>query len=136
GMEGLPTARLGRRADGRGDRPSALDPPVGGGTAPGVARRHRVHRVRPLPDRPAVGRPTVSAVVPIVAPDATADIATACAETGFFVVVDHGIDLAPIFDAARRFFALPLEAKERVAMVDDNGYAGIGSRRAGDKEMM
>lgn len=78
----------------------------------------------------------MSAVVPIVAPDATADIATACAETGFFVVVDHGIDLAPIFDAARRFFALPLEAKERVAMVDDNGYAGIGSRRAGDKEMM
>lgn len=78
----------------------------------------------------------MSTRVPIVAPDATDDIARACAETGFFVVADHGIDLGPIFDAARRFFALPLAAKERVAMVDDNGYAGIGSPRAGDKEMM
>jgi isopenicillin N synthase-like dioxygenase len=41
-----------------------------------------------------------------------------------------------LFDTARRFFALPLAAKERCAMVADNGYAGIGSARAGSKEMM
>ena len=78
----------------------------------------------------------MTTAVPIVEVGATDDIAAACAETGFFVVADHGLDLGPIFDAARCFFALPLEAKERSAMVDDNGYAGVGSRRAGSKEMM
>lgn len=78
----------------------------------------------------------MSVTVPIVDVGATGDIATACAETGFFVVADHGLDLDPVFDAARRFFALPVEVKERSAMVDDNGYAGIGSARAGSKEMM
>jgi isopenicillin N synthase-like dioxygenase len=78
----------------------------------------------------------VTAPVPIVEVGATRDIATACAETGFFVVAGHGVATDPVFDAARRFFALPASAKERCAMVDDNGYAGIGSARAGSKEMM
>src|SRR5215211_973258 len=74
--------------------------------------------------------------VPIVGVADAGGIAAACAETGFFVVAEHGLDLDAVFDAARRFFALPVAAKERSAMVDDNGYAGIGSRRAGSKEMM
>jgi isopenicillin N synthase-like dioxygenase len=78
----------------------------------------------------------VSVTVPIVQVGATDDIATACAETGFFVVAEHGLELDPVFDVARRFFALPLEEKERSAMVDVNGYAGVGSARAGSKEMM
>ena len=65
-------------------------------------------------------------------------VAAACADTGFFVVVDHGLDdeLDAAFAAARRFFALPSEAKERSAMVGNDGYAGIGSRRSGGKEML
>ena len=74
--------------------------------------------------------------VPIVDVGATQDIAAACAETGCFVVAAHGLDLDPVFGAARAFFALPPAVKERSAMVDDNGYAGIGSRRAGAKEML
>jgi len=78
----------------------------------------------------------VTVQVPVVDVGATADVAAACAGTGFFVVADHGIDLAPIFAAARSFFALPEAEKERSAMVADHGYAGIGSARAGAKEMM
>jgi isopenicillin N synthase-like dioxygenase len=78
----------------------------------------------------------VSVDVPVVGVDAVADIAAACAGTGCFVIADHGLDLGPIFAAARSFFALPAAEKERSAMVDDNGYAGIGSARAGAKEMM
>jgi isopenicillin N synthase-like dioxygenase len=74
--------------------------------------------------------------VPIVDVGATEDIAAACVDTGFFVVADHGLDLDPVFDAARAFFAQPLAAKQRSAMVADNGYAGIGSPRAGAKEML
>jgi isopenicillin N synthase-like dioxygenase len=78
----------------------------------------------------------VSTEVPVVTVGATADIAAACAETGFFVVAEHGVDLEPIFSAARCFFALPVAEKERAAMIGVNGYAGMGSRRAGHKEMM
>ena len=74
--------------------------------------------------------------VPVVGVGATEDIAAACVDTGFFAVADPGLDLAPVFDAARAFFALPAAVKERSAMVDDNGYAGIGSARAGSKEML
>jgi isopenicillin N synthase-like dioxygenase len=74
--------------------------------------------------------------VPIVDVGATEDIAAACADTGCFVVAAHGLDLDPVFAAARAFFALPLDVKQRSAMVDDNGYAGVGSPRAGSKELL
>ena len=78
----------------------------------------------------------MTVAVPLVGVGDVDDIAAACAGTGFFVLVDHGVDVGPIFTAARSFFALPAAEKERAAMVADNGYAGIGSPRAGAKEMM
>jgi isopenicillin N synthase-like dioxygenase len=78
----------------------------------------------------------VSTTVPVVTVADVGAVAAACAGTGFFVLADHGIDLAPIFASARSFFALSTVEKERSAMVADNGYAGIGSARAGAKEMM
>ncbi|MDQ3175973.1 MAG: 2OG-Fe(II) oxygenase [Actinomycetota bacterium] len=62
----------------------------------------------------------------------------ACVESGFFVVVGHGVDeqMNAVFDAARRFFAMPADAKLAVAMRDDrNGYVPLGASRTGDKEM-
>ncbi|MDQ3310610.1 MAG: 2OG-Fe(II) oxygenase [Actinomycetota bacterium] len=62
----------------------------------------------------------------------------ACVESGFFVVVGHGVDeqMNAVFDAARRFFAVPPDAKLAVAMRDDrNGYVPLGASRTGDKEM-
>jgi len=62
----------------------------------------------------------------------------ACVESGFFVVVGHGVDeqMNAVFDAARRFFAMPPDAKLAVAMRDDrNGYVPLGASRTGDKEM-
>jgi isopenicillin N synthase-like dioxygenase len=78
-----------------------------------------------------------SAVGPDVA-EVVARLDEACVGTGCFVVVGHGLDdeLGRAFEAATRFFALPTAVKERSAMVDDNGYAGVGSGRAGGKEMM
>ena len=61
-------------------------------------------------------------VVPIVdcgAADAPARIDAACRAHGFFVITGHGIDPA-LFDrletASRRFFALPEQRKEAIAM--------------------
>jgi isopenicillin N synthase-like dioxygenase len=83
----------------------------------------------------------VSVDVPLIdlaAPDGPERVAAACTRTGFFVLSEHGLDaeLAAAFDAARRFFALPVAVKDRSAMVGNDGYAGIGSRRAGGKEML
>ena len=47
------------------------------------------------------------------------EVGTACRETGFFYVVGHGVDpkcLAALDVASRRFFALPEEEKNRIAM--------------------
>jgi len=65
-------------------------------------------------------------------------IGSACTTTGFFVVVGHGIaaEMAAVFDAAHRFFSLPLADKTRSAMVDNQGYAGVGSVRSDRKEML
>lgn len=66
-----------------------------------------------------------------------AKIGEACARTGFFVVVDHAIDaaLAPVFDIAQRFFGQSDDVKQRSAMVGNEGWAGVGSRRGDGKEM-
>jgi isopenicillin N synthase-like dioxygenase len=59
----------------------------------------------------------------------------ACREHGFFYATGHGIapDVASgIFDAARRFFALPAEQKAEVAYArsaHNRGYIGLGQER-------
>jgi isopenicillin N synthase-like dioxygenase len=62
-----------------------------------------------------------------------AAIDRACIEVGFFGVVDHGVPPevpAAALDVARRFFALPLDAKRRWAVATapglQRGYGGLG----------
>jgi isopenicillin N synthase-like dioxygenase len=62
-----------------------------------------------------------------------AAIDRACTEVGFFGVIDHGIDEdlpAAALDAARRFFALPVDVKRRWAVAApvglQRGYGGLG----------
>jgi isopenicillin N synthase-like dioxygenase len=66
-------------------------------------------------------------------------IDAACVETGFFVIVGHGleIEIALLLDAARAFFALPQVDKERVPRVDRYGFvphvsAALDPGRASD----
>jgi isopenicillin N synthase-like dioxygenase len=66
-------------------------------------------------------------------------IHAACVETGFFVVVGHGLEaeMARLLDAARAFFALPQVEKERVPRVDRYGFvphmsAALDPGRASD----
>jgi isopenicillin N synthase-like dioxygenase len=53
-----------------------------------------------------------------------ADIHRSCIRTGFFVVVDHGLEdsMSALFGAAERFFASPQSDKELVPRVDRYGY--------------
>ena len=69
--------------------------------------------------------------------EAVGAIGRACRESGFFVVVGHGLDrsLASAFAQAERFFTADPSVREACAMVDDRGWAGRGSSRAGDKEL-
>lgn len=67
-------------------------------------------------------------------------IHAACLETGFFVVVGHGLDepMADLFSAARRFFSLPQADKEAVPRTDRYGYVpyrpwAIDTARASDR---
>ncbi len=69
-----------------------------------------------------------------------AAIHAACLDTGFFVVVGHGLDeeIAAVFDLARRFFQLPQRSKEGVPRFDRYGFvpheaSAIDSTRASDK---
>jgi isopenicillin N synthase-like dioxygenase len=55
------------------------------------------------------------------------EIRKACRETGFFYVANHGVAQALVdaqFEAARRFFALPLEAKLALHMKRSPSTAG------------
>lgn len=55
------------------------------------------------------------------------NIHKACRDTGFFYVANHGIPssvLAAQLEEARRFFALPLEAKMRIAMSKSTCHRG------------
>lgn len=47
-----------------------------------------------------------------------------CRSTGFFAIVGHGMEasLATVFDAARSFFDLPQDLKERVPRVSSFGF--------------
>lgn len=54
-------------------------------------------------------------------------MATVCRDIGFFYVVNHGLspaDMRAPFDAARRFFSLPAERKQAVAMAGSRDYRG------------
>ncbi len=70
---------------------------------------------------------------------AVAAMHAACLDTGFFVIINHGLDaeITSLFDAARGFFALPAESKERTPRVDRYGYVphrdtAIDQSRASD----
>ena len=54
----------------------------------------------------------------------------ACCDTGFFAVVGHGLDdpMAAVFEAARAFFALPQQDKERVPRVNRYGFVPLADR--------
>src|SRR5579872_1331529 len=65
------------------------------------------------------------------------EIRAACEGTGFFYLDNHGVPRAEIdglFAASRRFFALPLEERMKVALTiaKNRGYQPLGSRFYGD----
>jgi len=56
--------------------------------------------------------------------EAIAALRSACEDTGFFVLANHGLDaeLDALFDATHRFFALPQTDKEAVPRIDRYGF--------------
>ncbi len=55
------------------------------------------------------------------------DMAEVCRDIGFFYVVNHGLDASAMqapFDTARRFFDLPSERKQAIAMANSRDYRG------------
>jgi isopenicillin N synthase-like dioxygenase len=65
-------------------------------------------------------------------------IRTACEDTGFLYLTGHGVPqtaVDAIFDASRRFFALPLEERMKVRLMigPNRGYQPLGSRIYADK---
>ena len=52
------------------------------------------------------------------------EVEAACATEGLFVLTGHGMDaeLAAAFEAARAFFGLPADLKDRVPRIDRYGY--------------
>jgi len=67
--------------------------------------------------------------------DAAAAVHRACRDTGFFYIANHGVPaelVAAQFDAASRFFDLPLEEKMRIDMKKSPttaGYEPMGGQR-------
>ena len=60
-------------------------------------------------------------------------IRDACESIGFFYLADHQVpqsDIDAVFEAARQFFALPLEDRMKVKLVigENRGYQPLGSR--------
>ena len=57
-------------------------------------------------------------------PRFVSEVEAACATKGLFVLAGHGMDaeLAAAFDAARAFFALRADLKDRVPRIDRYGY--------------
>ena len=57
-------------------------------------------------------------------PRFVSEVEAACATEGLFVLTGHGMDaeLAAAFDAARAFFGLPADLKDRVPRIDRYGY--------------
>jgi len=58
------------------------------------------------------------------------EIGAACRQVGFFYVVNHGIDATltrEVFAQAKRFFALPLEQKQAIAIEKIGGNRGYSA---------
>ncbi|MBV9753141.1 MAG: 2-oxoglutarate and iron-dependent oxygenase domain-containing protein, partial [Hyphomicrobiales bacterium] len=61
------------------------------------------------------------------------EIRGACEGSGFFYLAQHGVPRAEVdavFDASKRFFALPLEERMKVKLSpkQNRGYQPLGSR--------
>ena len=59
--------------------------------------------------------------------DVASRVADASKSTGFFYIANHGTpqsSIAGMFDAARHFFALPLESKMEIALMRSRSYRG------------
>ena len=64
---------------------------------------------------------------PARADEAARAIDAACADSGFFIVTGHGVGaelVGEVMGAARRFFLLPAEAKQKVAPPGPPHYRG------------
>ena len=107
---------VGPRADGRRDRSAAVGPARSADRRSAVPGRHRGDRVRPQPNgaphphgmtgliaAPVVDVAALRAELDGGAATAVAALDAACRDTGFFVIVNHGLDepLAETFAAAR-----------------------------------
>jgi len=93
-----------------------------------------------------MSRPTAFSHIPVIdvsalvagAPGAAVaaeQIGRACRESGFFYVVEHGVDdalIGRLMELSRRFFALDLETKMQIAMAR-GGRAWRGYFRVGDE---
>lgn len=71
------------------------------------------------------------------ADDVCQAIRAACLHTGFFQIIGHGVPastLTEAFEASRRFYALPLEQKQKLDITKQigfRGYDGIGTQSYG-----
>ena len=80
--------------------------------------------------------PVVDVAVLRGEPDGAAARATvealdeACCDTGFFAAAGHGLDgpMAAVFEAARAFFALPQDDKERVPRINRYGFVPLAGQ--------
>ncbi|XP_074269003.1 kihadalactone A synthase LFS-like [Silene latifolia] len=57
-----------------------------------------------------------------------ASIRQACIETGFFYIVNHGVEkhlLETLFDESRKFFELPGEYKMKLSRKENRGYSAM-----------
>ncbi|EHA20909.1 hypothetical protein ASPNIDRAFT_214738 [Aspergillus niger ATCC 1015] len=99
---------------------------------------------------PASGPSSSSSLVPTIdispfllnptseaANDVCQAIRVACLHTGFFQVIGHGVSMSTMtraFEASRRFYALPLEEKQKLDITKHlgfRGYDGIGTQSYG-----
>jgi isopenicillin N synthase-like dioxygenase len=58
------------------------------------------------------------------------DIGRAARDTGFFTIVNHGVPqdaVTAVFAEARRFFALPVDEKQRVSLAHTTNFRGYGA---------
>ena len=80
------------------------------------------------PSIPVVDIGALAGDDPVALRALASEIGRAARETGFFSVVNHGIEpdlIAAVFSHAEAFFAQPLEAKERVGIALSPAYRGF-----------
>src|SRR5829696_2617122 len=96
----------------------------------GARRRDRRHHDRAL--RSMMSLPVIDLSDPL--PDVARSVGAACRERGFFYLTGHGVPpdlLADLEAVSRKFFALPLPAKQQIAMARGGrawrGYFPVGA---------